>query len=175
MYYKINNIFSHSDGSITVSTEQIKELIKNNPEILEDTKVSGRYFFPEIDKKYYGIAGDGFISASINDGMIDLKMIEMGVYKTQEEAELARDKQKATVACWKWAQENAPFEPDWENIRQNKYSVHYNGQLNKLGNLDIKIDLWIKMQFTLPYFKSQEDCEKFIDANKANLELLFTK
>lgn len=173
MNYKINKALFNSDGSITVSTEQIKELIKNNPELLEDTKVSGRYFFPEVKETYWYINNNGDVALSINAGNYFNKIpIGLGVFKTKEDAELARDKQKAIVACWKWSQENAPFEPDWENEDERKYCVYYYSNSKELTpNLRYNS----KEQFTLPYFKSEEDCERFIEANKANLELLFTK
>lgn len=169
MNYKINNI--------EVSKEQIKELIKNNPELLEDIKVSGKYFFPKEKRAYWHIDEMGYVGCDeMCADEIDLERIEQGVFETQEEAELARDKQKAIVACWKWAQENASFEPtfepDWGNTNEYKYYVYYNFNSKKL--VCSCVDK-IKTQFTLPYFKSQEDCIKFIEANKANLELLFTK
>lgn len=168
MKYKttVNNI------EIELTKEQIKELIKNNPELLEDTKVSGRYFFPNKGGEYYFINGTGFVRPYKNDDECDLETIELGVYKTEEEALLARDKQRAIVACWKWAQENAPFEPDWKNEGEDKYSAYYDFHSEQLYCSN---EIYSKRQFTLPYFKSKEDCIKFIEANKANLELLFTK
>lgn len=165
MNYKINDV--------EVSKEQIKELIKNNPEILEDTKVIGRYFFPKMDETYYSFDRNGNIREDKNEGTFyDLQTIGMGVIKTKEEAELVRDKQKAIVACWKWAQENAPFEPDWNNPGENKYRAYYDFSTKEIGCVQ---NVRLVEQFTLPYFKLQEDCKKFIEANKSNLELLFTK
>lgn len=159
---------------IELTKEQIKELIKNNPELLEDTKVSGRYFFPKIDEHYYYVNENGDTQYWRNDMSVfnNGRNIEMGAFKTREEALLARDKQKAIVACWKWAQENAPFEPDWSNEYERKYYVYYNFDPKKI---DMRCANTIKTQFALPHFKSKEYCEKFIEANKANLELLFTK
>jgi len=162
--YKINNI--------EIGEDQIKSLIKDNPELLEEKK-GGRYFFPNRDEKYFFIDEFGNIDyGTWAHGPFDNERLLMGVYRTEAEATLARDKQKAIVVCWKWQQENAPFEPDWSNTFQIKYYCYFEGSLKQLMWTNTNIS---QEQFTLPYFKSQEDCSAFIEANKAHLELLFTK
>lgn len=163
--YKLNNI--------EVNADQIKSLIKDNPELLEEKKVRGRYFFPKVGEKYFFINEFGFIDYGIwGNGQLDIERLSMGIYRTREEAQLAIDKQKAIVACWKWQQENAPFEPDWSDKEQDKYYVRY---IHKDECVDTDFEYTIQPQFTLPYLKSLEDCQAFIEANKAHLELLFTK
>jgi len=161
--YKINNV--------EISEEQIKEIITNNPELLNEKK-GGRYFFPDKDEEYYYIWRDGSVSCESCDSDYDRNIISQGAYHTQEEAKLASAKQRAIVACWKWAQENAPFEPDWENDNQLKYYSVFHYCTKKFFT-----DSYFQRQeqFTLPYFKSMEDCESFINANKEHLELLFIK
>lgn len=163
--YKINNI--------EVSEESIREIIKNNPELLEEKKVSGRYFFPKVgeDYWYFDVYGDVF-DEKCDDNIYEDKVISMGVYRTEQEAELARDKQQAIVRCWKWAQENAHFEPDWVDNKQHKYYVNFCHDTGKLFYSD---NLYSQQQFTLPYFKSKEDCQKFIGTNGEDLLMLFTK
>lgn len=158
--YKVNNV--------EVSAEQIKEIIKNNPELLEESN-GGRYFFPALVEAYWIAGASGIISKNI---MLDSAFVTQGVYRTKEEAELARDKQKAIVACWKWAQENAPFEPDWKNNNQKKYYVSYDHFLNKIKYNTV---YFYQSQFTLPHFESEKDCKAFIEANKEHLELLFKR
>ena len=163
--YTINNV--------EVTAEQIKDIIKNNPELLEDKKINGRYFFPKDGEHYHTLQHNGLIYINDNRGQqYDKIVTELGVYKTKEDAELARDKQKAIVACWKWAEENAPFEPDWENREEYKYCVYYSFELKTIRETLV---IMARHQFTLPYFKTEKDCTNFIEANKANLELLFTK
>lgn len=156
---------------VEVSVEEIKKLIKENPEILKEEK-GGRYFFPRNNEEYWFINAFGDVDWHINNCLGEVQLISMGVYRTKEEATLARDKQKAIVSCWKWAQENAPFEPDWGDENQRKYFVLYDCIDKKL---DWSVTYYFKHQFTLPYFKSREDYEAFIKANKDSLELLFTK
>lgn len=164
--YKINNV--------EVNADQIRAIIKDNPELLEEKK-GGRYFFPkEGDNGYYYInaGGEVYNLVSNDHHLTGNKTVSMGVFQNKEQAELARDKQKAIVACWKWQQENAPFEPDWSNDEQTKYYAIYNHDIRAYIVGD---SYCVQHQFTLPYFKSKEDCEAFIEANKAHLELLFTR
>lgn len=166
----LNNMKTYKINNCEVSAEQIKEIIKNNPELLEEKK-GGRYFFPKDGEEYWIIRTDGSVTIPLDNSLID-EFTAQGVYRTQEEAELARDKQKAIVACWKWAQENAPFEPDWGDDEQRKYSAYLNHASQE--------HCWTwnsenQAQFTLPYFESIEDCEAFIEANEKHLELLFKR
>ena len=70
------------------------------------------------------------------------------------------------------SQENAPFEPDWGDDKQEKHCVFYD---NTQKTLDIYYWISCQHQFTLPYFKSKRDCKEFIEACKEHLTLLFTK
>jgi hypothetical protein len=159
--YKINNV--------EVNADQIRAIIKDNPELLEEKK-GGRYFFPKINQHYWYINNKGEVCESImmNDP-IDFARIEQGVFETEEETILARDKQRAIVACWKWQQENAPFEPDWSDSMQEKWDAIFASKFKAMFTYEGCY------QFTLPYFKSEKDCLAFIEANKEHLELLFTK
>lgn len=164
--YKLNNI--------EISEESVREFIKNNPELLEK-KVSGRYFFPKVEERYWYCNESGFYE-TMNDGMhTALYRISIGnCYRTKEDCQLGESKQRAIVRCWKWQQENAPFEPDWSNDAQPKYYARFNHRNNTLWCLN-DYDYQFHTQFTLPYFKSAEDRDKFIEANKEDLLLLFTK
>lgn len=162
--YKLNNI--------EISEESAREFIKNNPELLEK-KVSGRYFFPKVGEMYWHLYSDGIYLTRNDDIDADKYYISTGnCYRTKEEAELARNKQLAIVRCWKWAQENAPFDPDWRDDAQPKFFVCFDYTNNKLYGV-LRRD--VQVQFTLPYFKSEEDRNNFIEANKEDLLLLFTK
>jgi len=161
--YKLNNI--------EISEESAREFIKNNPELLEK-KVSGRYFFPKVGEKYWYTCDGEPRSTQNTNTVADKYIISVGGFRTKEEAILDLDKQQAIVRCWKWQQENAPFEPDWGDEGQYKYFVSFNHNTNEFYT---SINTNIQSQFTLPYFKSAEDRDKFIEANKEDLLLLFTK
>lgn len=159
---------------IEISAEELRRIVSENKELLNEPEVKGRYFFPEEGETYCYINSFNEINIVINGKDIaDIKRISYGnCYRNIEEAQLALDKQKAIVACWKWAQENAPFEPDWGDKDQVKYYVCYNHKEGKLDACDN--NLW-QFQFTLPYFGTKAKRDLYIKACKEHLELLFTK
>lgn len=182
--YKINNVTAYETSGllkhprvtrygldVELTADQIRAIIKDNPELLEEKK-GGRYFFPKKGEEYWYISEFGNVHNTIEFDLISTSHFFQGVYRTKEEAISARDKQKAIVACWKWQQENTPFEPDWGDVHITRCFVSYYYDKKKLH---INYDWNYQSQFTLPYFKSEEDCKAFIEANKAHLELLFTK
>lgn len=162
---KINNL--------EISVEELQRVIKDNADLLKP-EVKGRYFFPKVGEMYWCINSFGSIFKNKNSNQdIDKHFISTGnCYRTQEEAELALKKQQAIVKCWKWQQENAYFEPDWGDERETKYFAFYKSQKKEI---EIGSVGQSKYEFTLPYFKSEEACDAFIQANKEDLLLLFTK
>lgn len=160
--YKLNNV--------EVSEDQVRELIKSNPELLEKKEVKGRYYFPKNGgDAYYFEDNEPIVRYSFS------LLKSTGMFKTKKNALLAYDKQCAIVRCWKWAQENAPFEPDWGSIEEKKWHATF---CHTRGYWYGPTPIWhsdFQEQFTLPHFKTKEDCERFIEANKADLELLFLK
>lgn len=163
---KINNI--------EISVEEFKRLAKENEALLKEPEVKVRYFFPKVGEAYWHTTylGNIYRTQHVND-LASNGLISIGnCYRTKEEAELALKKQQAIVRCWKWQQENAPFEPDWRNEHKLKNFAMYD---HKDKTLKSDYAYRNQQQFTLPYFKSREDCDAFIEANKEDLLLLFTK
>lgn len=155
--YKLNNI--------EVSEVELKKLIQANPELLKEEKKS-RYFRPDTGEGFYWVDID--IITDGCSGYGNNSMIRTGVYRTKEEAKLARDKQLALVRMWNYADENYYFRPDWGNEMQDKYYASYDFRINKF--------VWthnrsIKFNFLLPYLESEKDCEQFIKDNQKDLEL----
>lgn len=156
--YKLNNV--------EVSEGELRALIKNHPNLLKEERVKCKYYFPKgFEAGYYfdsfGLQRFSHITRS-----------DVGMFETPEEAKLAYDKQCAIVRCWKWAQENAPFEPDWKDSAQQKWVTAFNHDLQKLKAYEHTIQ---QEQFTLPYFATIQQCSDFIKANRADLVLLFLK
>lgn len=162
-----------NEVAVNLSNEELKRIIKEGEQWLKELEVKGRYFFPKIGERYWYNTG-AFCGVVEYEGDVNDRMSvnEGNCYRTREEAELAVCKQKAIVACWKWQQENAPFEPDWENNNQKKWFVYYDYENQKLYTTN---NISWKFQFTLPYFKSEKDTENFMKACKGELMLLFTK
>lgn len=160
---KINNI--------EVSKDELRKIISENPDLLKPV-AKGSYFFPKHGEEYWYLDSLGNIYYEKNNADVTrTERILTGVYATEAEATHARNRRQAIVRCWKWAQENEPFEPDWSNLEQRKHFVIYNDFEKELVFSYSTYNA--KFQNELPYFKSQEDTEKFIEANKEDLLLIF--
>ncbi len=160
---------------IEISAEELRRIVKENEALLKEPEVKGRYFFPKNGEMYFTIKNDGFVTRPINyrNDVVDTHSALTGkCFRTEADAKLALDKQKAIVACWKWQQENAPFEPDWGDKGQEKFYVFYDRD-NKF--FCSSSNQRYQFQFALPYFKSEKDIRLFITSNFGHLTLLFTK
>ena len=110
---------------IEISAEELRRIVSENKELLKEPEVKARYFFPKEEESFWHVYGDGSTGLyTKTDGRFNVE-ISKGVFRTDEEALLSASKQRAIVACWKWSQENAPFEPDWGDNTQRKYNVIY--------------------------------------------------
>lgn len=158
--YNINNV--------EINEEELRKIIKDNPELVKEENKS-RYFTPNVGEDFFSFDNTGEIQEfANNDCTIDSELIVMGVYRTKEETQLARDKQLALVRMWNYADEKFYFRPDWSNQLQDKYHVIYH-------HLDRKFTWYcsgtIQHNFLLPYFKSCKDIQEFIKDNQKDLEL----
>lgn len=158
---------------IEISAEELRRIVKENEALLKEPEVKGRYFFPKDWEEYwYSDKLYNFKEEYKANNWLDVLRVQDGCYRTEADARLASAKQKAIVACWKWQQENAPFEPDWGDKGQDKYHVFYDHNNKVFCSSSIKSN---QIQFTLPYFKSTKDTGLFITSNFEHLTLLFTK
>ena len=83
------------------------------------------------------------------------------VFKTKEEAEKYDKERILLFKLHKWAEEhNEGWTPDWEDGDEIKYFIIYDNRYETL-----KVDYYsrIKPFSKLPYFKSQEIAEQFIE------------
>lgn len=154
---KINNI------EVELTEEQIRELhsrLENKGE---------KYFFPKKGDTYY-VLNTTEISSNLNEeDFFDAEAIARGCFRTKEIAEKEDEKRLALVRMWKWVQENGLYwTPDWTNEEQSKVAPFYNHKQKK----------WLagycsnsQYGFDLPNFKSESDCQKFIDNNLSDLNL----
>lgn len=159
---------------IEISADELRRIIKKNEALLKEPEVKGRYFFPKEGERYWYIGTINYNSTEYRDEDVydKMRVLDGNCYRTEADAKLAQAKQKAIVACWKWQQENAPFEPDWGDMTQKKYYFYYDHKNKKLKYDTNQND---QHQFTLPYFKSEKDVNFFMEVCKEHLTLLFTK
>lgn len=136
----------------------------------KDSKPLSHFFKPEYGQKYWVIDSTGIDDYEYNPNNLSQHLVSIGnCYRTREEAQLALDKQQALVRLWDWADTNAYFRPEWGNFEEDKYFPIYDYEE---GTLEITFEFDRNIQSLLPYFKSEEDCEKFIKNNKEDLELI---
>lgn len=157
---KINNI------EVELTEEQIIELHSR----LQDK--GEKYFFPKKGEGACYICIDGSIEGSTNwsmDNDHDSKIISRGVFKNVEQAKKEDEKRLALVRMWKWVQENGLYwEPDWSNKNKMK---NYPAYIHTDKRWISEQGSFVERQFLFPYFKSSEDCQKFIDDNLSDLNL----
>jgi hypothetical protein len=142
----------------------VMEEVKNNPSILEEKK--SRFFSPKNLETFWYITTDGEACYETSTfGDIDETL---GVYRTESEAILARDRQQALVRLWNNADERYYFRPDWNDTQQEKYSLYY----DFVGGMFRTFTCWNhKCIHDFPYFKSFDDCNSFISKNISDLYL----
>ena len=154
--YKINNK--------EITEKELEELIA-----MKNRKSEARFFFPEKDEEYSCVGADGTIYTFVNDSPIDKDNRSMGVYKTEEQAQKATERQKAIVAMWKWCYDNnVDTDVNWIDESTKYYPVYIKG----ISSWETSYEYVHQKNFELPHFKSKEDCENFIKHNTDNLNKL---
>lgn len=151
-------------NEIELTEEQIMELhsrLQNKGE---------KYFFPEETEDYTCLTSYGISDETYTESETHVDTVNRGVFRTEEQAKKEDNKRLAIVRMWKWVQENGLYwEPNWNDNRIIKYFPKYNHKLRQWGsNLP---DVEIQYNFLFPYFKTSEDCQKFIDNNLSDLNL----
>ena len=155
---KINNI------EVELTEEQIRELHSR----LESK--GEKYFFPEMNKKYIRLETDGRTTVSNRDSHFDTEVAFRGnAFRTEAQARKEDEKRLALVRMWKWVQENGLyFEPDWNDENSIKYFPVYHYRDKGWTWDDYR---YTQQNFLFPHFKTESDCQKFIDNNLSDLNL----
>lgn len=121
----------------------------------------------DIDEYYWYLnsAGETYITAEREDDVDDTRFSIGNYFKTEEEAEKARDWLKAFTVL---RDDTKGFKPDWNNGTEKKYFVTYDHSTE---------ELWVgsgsKYQNKLIYFKSREDVEASIKAHEKEWLTIF--
>lgn len=158
-----------------VTEDQLKEIIKQNPELLKEKK--GRWR-AERGSKYWtidtygGTHSYGGTYFYVEDGdTADNKFYNMGnYYKTEEEAQKAKEKQLAVMRVSDAIMDYNDWEEvDWSNSNQYKHYIYYDYANNKF---DIGSVLFCTGYCVLPYSK-EALTEDFINTHKNDLKLIF--
>jgi len=160
-------------GDMTITSEQLRKAIKDNPEVLEEEKYLNRYFFPKEGKIYLHMGEDGDICEDEFRNKTTWRYeVSMGVHETEKQVVKEAARQKAKVAIWKYAQENdLILDCDWSDVNQLK---HYPCYRHKNESIYRTIGIDIQYQFELPY-TSEKGCDKLIEAQRENLLIYFNQ
>ena len=118
---------------------------------------------PEDVEDYYYVDETGLIERlwayDINE---QIEVFKRGLaFKTKEEAEQF-DKERILINKFKdWAKKyNEGWTPNWEDIKEEKWSVMYD---DKNKELETYVNYKKQDFLKLPYFKTQELAEQFIE------------
>lgn len=122
--YKLNNV--------EISEKDLKQLIKNNPELLKE---SNSVPFKEGDDYYYtGTYGDVRNKLWCDDEFDNYRLDTGNAFKTKEEAEKKSQQMKALARVNRYIRENdlRLTDVDCSNDEQKRWSIYYNIYLKKI-------------------------------------------
>lgn len=162
-------MYTLKNTNTTLDDEQIRQVIRDNQHLVEK-KEESKFFEPKKEETYHYLESYK-ITFSERESIEPLESMQIirGVYRTSEEAELADQKRLALVRMWKYADENMYFRPDWGDSDEIKHYVYYQHESEKFS---ITFNQCHQYEFTLPYFKSEADCEKFLKDNESDLLIM---
>ena len=146
--------------------EQLKQQIKDLKIKLEEKAEKKPYKVkvPEDLENYYNADSYGNIDLveEVSYAWNYAKLYLRGLaFKTEEQAE-QHDKERVLLFKFhKWAEEhNGDWTPDWKDGDEIKYFIIYD---NRDETLKVDNYATIKEFFKIPYFKSEEIAEQFIE------------
>lgn len=163
-------------GHVEFTEDEIRDIIKNNPELLTPTPTHKRkYFVPKKGEIYWHIYDDGILYSDYYDSEgvsnIDMGRFMIGnSFETKQDAQDELNRRQALVRIWNNYDDKYSWDIDWDNVNQDKY-----GMTCDMRNKTVQFNdaCWCKTSTELPYFKSAEDRNQFVEENKSDLKLIF--
>ena len=109
--------------------------------------------FPRLGEQYWFVDTHGYVAyAHWGDSTIDnYRKDFLRIFKTEKECERYLEIQVA------FKEKSKNFEPNWEDVNQNKYCLYYNHDDN-----DFRISSWSIRRQAILYFESREVLEELI-------------
>ena len=150
--------------------QELKDKIAKLESKIEEEEVN-EVWKPKDDEFYCYMTSDGGISGCDwdNDTTDKYRYMIGNCFKTEKEAEKARDKLILIADLKRFAEENNEGKFNWSNNEQWKYCIFYD---YKVAGLRITTNSYVK-DAILPYFTSKEIAQKAIDTFKDRLIELF--
>lgn len=172
--YKLNNI--------DVSADQIRQIVKENPEILKEE--SGGPFVPKKGDSYfikYPLRECGYIELQYFENLIDeyvSKNTER--YRTEEEVKRAVEIDRAILRVRNWIRDNIEGgvwdDPDWSSSSLAKYLIEYSYNENDVSYRNsFCVDVEWNYQSINPigFFRAEKDGEACISACESDLKIIW--
>lgn len=164
---------------VELSESEIRNLLKENPELLSEPKPERKrkYFVPKANEVYYVIHTEGKIFNSMrnsfddDDSYIDKDRFSVGnCFATEQDAQDELNRRQSLVRIWNDYDDKHSWDIDWEDSSQMKHMIMYSHEIK-----DFKEDRFTTWQHNteLPYFKSAEDRNQFVESNHDDLLTIF--
>lgn len=163
--------------SVEITEEEIRELIKNNPELLTPTPTRKRkYFMPKDESYYYSINdSDEIKKAWFAEGHpkeMHKNIFSGNSFATEQDAQDEVNHRQALVRIWNNYDDKYSWDIDWEDVKQDKYPLAYDYEYNQISKKN-GVYNYVKLTTELPYFKSAEDRNQFVEDNRDDLLKIF--
>ena len=172
--YKIsieNKLISGS-MNIELSEQEVKDLIEQYNKPTHKRK----YFVPKVGEEYWFITSSGTESTFIytnEESYPDIRNIQSGnCFATEQDAQDELNRRQALVRIWNNYDDKYAWNIDWEDKEQQKETIEYDYRKKDFYK---GISGWIDLRLSteLPYFKSAEDRNQFVEENESDLLTVF--
>lgn len=170
--------FGRSDNvvaDVQLTEQQVEELIKQYGNVTPTHK--RKYFVPKYWKHYYFINPKTLdrIDTQLNDQTgSDVHNISTGnCFATEQDAQDELNRRQALVRIWNNYDDKYSWDIDWEDDGQNKYVINYNYTNKSITRDNFYYVTHTSSNTELPYFKSAEDRNQFVEENGSDLLVVF--
>lgn len=175
--YYIKKIISPSefhDDYLELTEQEVKELVNeymmNNGGANPTHK--RKYFVPKVGEEYWFTVGLMTHWATYEDDYDDKnKMLLGNCFATEQDATDELNRRQALVRIWNNYDDKYHWDIDWENKLQCKHGIGFN-HFRGIPNVQASETIY-QYQSELPYFKSAEDRNQFVEENRDDLLAIF--
>lgn len=153
--------------TLDLTPEQLKEVKK----ILKE---DDGFWEPKVGEKYhhYNVYIGEFCTKKNIDDSIDRHLILSGrAFRTEQDCINHNKKEEAIQEIKRFiSNEIGTFNPDWNNIKQNKFIIYHNHEEGKYACRGYCL---VQKQSLFGYLKSYQDAQKVIENCKKDLDIIF--